>query len=197
MQIKIPSETYVRLSYVAGREAPFNCIVIEPGLAMATNRKILAVQEIENDNPGVHLLVVDPMLVEACRMDAFSDGDLTFDVIDGTQWGTATTTGGYAYPGNAVYQLEGPSELFSWRTCIPSAADYSAKSNGFMFLDTELMWQLGQSAPSKRFVFPQHVDSTKPVLVRDYIDPSWFGVFLAQGRAGDVIRPPQYPDWFK
>lgn len=168
--------------------------------AVATNSKIAAIEflgKCDFGNGSVNV-VVDPVLIQQCRTEAAFSSVLTVSFNEVLQFGTAKTTLGYCYPGNAAVVAAG-NALPKWREWTPDKP--VTKSKGAMFWNAENIAALGASSPSGRVLFPEFIDATKPVVIRDITDPNWFGLFMPNRNVdGEVItytEGAKLPDWFK
>lgn len=216
MQFTIPCETFARLSYAALLNPKpeydhINCIRIEningDSYAIATNSMIAAVQYLGKtdsaENGGVCVMII-PELVQQCISEQSFDSVLTIDAMETEfySFASAKTTFGYIHPHNvgwfpADHLYKRPwNTLGSWRIMLPEGDKLPKKSKGFLFMDTEQITNLGKTSPSGRIVFPEIIDSSFPVLVRDSIDPSWVGIFLPRDAGSQSsLSPATYPDW--
>lgn len=181
MEIKLPCETYVRLSKIAAI-APddFKSIYIERKngitVAIATNRYIAAIERLPDANEdGSVLLLFDPVLLTQCEAETQFNGNLEIVVNSMLQFASAKTSFGFSYPGNVSLPDVSP-EWERWRNWLPDAP--AAASVGGMFWGENNIAALSSSAPSGKVVFPQFIDCSKPVIIRDHIDEKWLGLFM-------------------
>lgn len=86
------------------------------------------------------------------------------------------------------------SELRNWRRWFPAPA---SKSSGVMYWDLFKIESLLRASPSGKVIFPSFIDASKPLMVRDYHNDNWMGVFMAQSPHMDEYEPAELPDWFK
>lgn len=220
MQFKIPCEIYARMRHAAipaygGEDKRMWLrsvfVVHDKGqvYVITSNAKIMAIQHVDKtDQPdGCVNLVISDALIDQCKIEAPYNSDLIIDVTDTEyfKYAAASTTFGYKYPDNAgMFPAEDMSDQDimtwkkwrrgEWRTLIPS--ETPKKSNGFLFMDTDLLVNLGLSAPSRRLVFPEIIATDIPVIVRDAVDPSWMGVFISYTISrGKGLTPAIRPEW--
>lgn len=211
MRFTLPCETYVRLTNALNMQKdetrPINCIRLDyvagDYYAVATNAIIIAVQYLgkTDEQDGGICLINDQLLKAQCQQEIPFDGEISVDVIDNEmiQFAAIKTSFGYNHPGNgAIFPpSEGwgePWHANGWKKIFPD--DVATKSKGFIFMDTEHVANLGRCAPSGRIVFPEKIDSSKPVVVRDAVDPDWLGAFLPrEANKISSLVAATLPDW--
>lgn len=210
MDFIIPCETFARLANLVkdfGANEPrqyLKSVYIEHidgnAFAVATNSKIAAIEflgKVAFGNGSVNV-VADPALIQQCKTEAPFNSALTVSVNEVLKFATAKTALGYSYPGNAALITE-RTEFHDWRNWTPDKP--VAKSKGAMFWNTENIALLGSSSPSGRLLFPEFIDATKPVVIRDITDENWFGLFmpnrLADGEVITYMEGAKLPEWFK
>jgi hypothetical protein len=81
-----------------------------------------------------------------------------------------------------------------WREIIPTTLP--KKSKGSMCLDTSALANIAESSPSGKIVFPEHIDWTLPVVIRDAVDPNWCCIFYVR-ESNDIHDPATIPGWVK
>ncbi len=192
----IPCEVFARLSNLLSVTYPetdewCKSIRIDRGCAVVTNRHFMAVQRIECNLPDPIHIVADPALIEQCCKEAQYHSNLHIAVVPSIKYASAKTTFGYQYPGNAALWLSKPNEMDRWREIIPDGL--CKASNGGMLLDLEGMEYLIKTSPSGKVVVEENVDFNRPVVVNDFVDPNWFGLFSA--RDDKLHNPPIIPKW--
>lgn len=203
----IPCEVFVRLANAASPlniDTPYNGLnvvrveyIAGDAYAIATNSRVLACQYLgktDQATDAVNILITEP-LVQQCKIEAEFDGVLSVTTIPGVDYATANTTFGFNYPYNAASftdEMGGGKRWSEWRNIIPPAV--ASKSSGHMFLTGEWIASLAHAAPSGRIVFPAHIDVKIPVIVRDSVDPDWFGMFLGTSVQGNT-KPATRPEW--
>jgi len=210
MDFAISCETFARLANVVkdfGTNEPrqyLKSVYIEHkagnAFAIATNSKIAAIEflgQVAIGDGSVNV-VADPVLIQQCRTEGQFNGVLTVSVNEVLKFATAKTALGFTYPGNAAI-ITDRTEFHDWRTWTPDKP--VSKSKGAMFWNTENIALLGASSPSGRLLFPEFVDATKPVVIRDITDENWFGLFmpnrLAEGEVITYMEGAKLPEWFK
>lgn len=211
MQFKIPCSTFARLANAAIPQPNetrhhINCIRFEnvngACYAIATNALIAAIEHLGNTEWQDYGICIarDPALIAQCESEASFDSELTIDVIinDIMKFASAKTTFGYTHPDNVLRYPPDGMDHRPWndfRSLVPD--EMPSKSAGFLFMDTEQITNLGKASPSGRLVFPKFIDSSKPVLVRDAVDPAWLGLFLPRDNGGsqDKLKPATRPEW--
>lgn len=169
-------------------------------VAIATNGKIAAIEflgKVDFGNGSVNI-IADPVLIQQCRTEAAFNSVLAVSFNEVLKFGAAKTTLGYTYPGNVAVLADG-SPFPQWRTWAPDKP--VTKSKGAMFWNAEGIAALASSSPSGRVLFPEFIDATKPVVIRDITDENWFGLFMPNRNVdGEVItysEGAKLPEWFK
>ncbi len=164
-----------------------NCIV-------ATNRNYLAVERLNVtvDKP-IHIKA-DESFIDQCRAETVYNSNVHFIANDILGMVTARTTLGYQHPGNLLHNPGGVNEMDRWRSIVPSQP--ASVTNIAMMLDTTHLRMFAETSPSGKIVFEQHVDIQQPSIVRDLIDPDWFGVMWCKDSKTPHV-PATLPGWFK
>ncbi|RUW55632.1 hypothetical protein EOA32_01025 [Mesorhizobium sp. M1A.F.Ca.ET.072.01.1.1] len=210
MEFAISCEIFARLANVV-KDIPatetrphLKSVYIEhkdgEAFAVASNSRFAAIEylgKVDFGNGSVHI-AADPVLIQQCRTEAPFNSVLSVSFNEVLQFGAAKTTLGYCYPGNVAVVANG-SPFVQWRTWTPDKP--VTKTKGAMFWNTENIANIGASSPSGRLLFPEFIDATKPVVVRDIMDENWFGLFMPNRTVeGEIITysdGAKLPEWFK
>lgn len=196
----VPCDTFARLSNVLRSMPPdidphFKSIRIDNGVAVASNRIIMAVENI-GKNPGIIHVIASPGLIENCRKEAAYSSTLTITVNEPLKWAVAKTSFGYIEPGNCCLWSDAANDLDKWRDIALSAKEPVKVNQGGMFWDAENIANLAAASPSGRVVFEENIDTHGRVaLIRDINDYDWFGMFQPWGSFGEKINPAVLPTW--
>lgn len=195
----IPCDTFVRLATIAQKprfqgSRWLKTVRIENGVAIASNRALIVVERLETGSPGIIHIPADPTLIEKCRAEIPYHSNLFIAAVETVGMASAKTTLGYNHPGNAIFTSTDPNELDEWRSKVPTK--YPAQPKGAMCWDTEQIALLAASAPSGSVIFPDIVDATQPIIVRDPVDPRWFAMFQSD-TPHSMKQPAVVPEWFK
>ena len=198
MEFQIPCAVVGRLARVIermtyGGNEWFNSIRIESGIAIASNRTILAAEIIGGPGGTVHI-VNDPALIAQCRREAAFDSMLSISVNEALRFATCKTTLGYIHTGNCAVWSNAENLLADWRKHIPTTP--VKKPKGGMVWVAENINALAASSPSGRLIFEEVIDATRPTIVRDALDSKWFGMFIPDLEGKDYV-PATIPDWLK
>lgn len=163
--------------------------------AIATNEKIAAVEFLHNtDQPDGYIhLVLDEGLLQQCKTEMMFDSKLHITAVEQLAVASAKTDLGYNFNGNCCYWFD-DSPLNNWRKWIPKVIP--AESTGAMYWNTHQIESLMKSSPSGHVIFPEFINATQPVLVRDIKDPNWFGLFIPENITAGA-RQAELPDWIK
>lgn len=194
----ISCDTVVRLTNVLHNfqsdvDKSWNVIRIDNGLAVATDRRFMAIENIGGAAIGIFHFTPDPVLIEQCRKEAQFSSTLTITVNEALRYAVAKTSLGYVHPTNiGVWAI--PAELNGWRAIVMAAKEPVKKSKGGMFWDADGISRLAASAPSGRLVFEEHIDTTRPTIIRDINDYNWLGVFNPYD-SRESYSPASMPTW--
>lgn len=194
----IPCETIYRLSRILitpheNATEWTRTLRIDHGAAIVTNRSVIVIERVIGGNGIAHLhLTLD--LIEQCRKEAAFKSSLTITVNEALRFATAKTSLGYIAPGNCCMWSTAVNELDRWKEIAEQARPIVKKSKGAMFWNGETIAALAGASPSGAIVFPEHIDISLPVVVRDAFDPDWVGLFCSTGQ-DDQRKPARLPDW--
>lgn len=212
MQYSISCEQFLRLANATIKAYDddnypdhYRCIYLENknshAYAVATNGKIMAVEHLGGTrNPdGRVLIMITDMLLGQCAAEIAHDGFINISVTDvpGFKYAALTTTHGFSYPMNAAFfppDDDWPRPWYNWRRILPDAM--SLIPSGFLYMKGELLANLCKSCPSGSIVFPEVINTTQPILVRDSVDPDWCGLFLGTSQKLNA-KPALFPEWLR
>lgn len=213
MNFAIPVETYIRLAGVtdhfnqeigAHEQQHLRCVRMERNkshtFAIASNKKIGAVYyfgKTEGVDGAMHL-VIDEKLRKQCETEKPFNSSINIIGIPAIGIATGKTTFGYEHPGNiATFPAETP--LADWR--VWARHEQIAASSGAMHWYLPDMQALNAASPSGHVIFPEFIDTNKPVLLRDEMDANWCGFFMSNilNEKFEVIQaePAELPKWWK
>lgn len=198
-EISIPCETIARLANVLkyfpeSADEWTNSLRLEDNFIMATNRCYMAVERISATIATPVHIKADPIFIAQCATESQYSSNVFFVINQALGLVTARTTMGYQFPGNLLLTSTTPNKLDNWKSVVPRNA--SKVANGGMMLDMSQFMMLAETSPSKQIVFEQHIDITRPTIVRDLHDPDWFGVFNPKD-VKNIHDPATVPGWFK
>lgn len=195
----IPCETIARLSNVLkyfpeSANEWANTFRFDDNYVIATNHCYMVVERLSGPVTEPFHVRADSALIEQCAKEAQFSSKLiiTPNLLLGAV--VARTTMGYQYPGNLLMTSKEPNKLDGWRKVIPT--EHAKVANGSLMLDMKQFMMLAETSPSKLIVFEQYFDMTRPTLVRDLIDPNWFGVFQPKDDT-NLHDPATLPGWFQ
>jgi len=181
----IPCDTFARLAYVTNHTLqPLNpwflSIRIENNLALASNRKVLVVEKLPWQNPGVVHVPITPEIIALCEAEKAIKSNLHVSYEPVINFASLQTTrGAKLMQGNGAVMCTEPNDFDKWREKIVDIArEPVKKSNGGMYWDAEDMANLAASSPSGRLVFPEFINVEKPTVIRDINDYDWFAVWV-------------------
>lgn len=199
-EISIPCEKIARLANVL-RYFPdvaddwTDSFRFEDDMILVTNRHFLAIERHDGGSISkpVHM-TASAELINQCKTEMAYSSKIQIIVNDTLGLISARTTLGYQYPGNLLHRGTGENAMDRWRNIVPSGP--AKESNNGWMLEMDHFQMFAESSPSKCIVFEKSVDIHQPSIVRDLVDPDWFGVFWAK----DVKHPHSpatLPKWFK
>lgn len=195
----IPCDTFVRLSNIIhglpDDVGPwFNTIRIDNGVAVATNRRILAAENVGGPAGIIHVMA-DPALINQCRTEAAFSSTLTITVNEVLKYAVAKTTLGYVHPGNCVLFGDGDKDFDRWRSIVEQCKTPAQTARGGMFWDADMIARLAAASPSGRVVFEEIIDATgRPTIIRDINEYNWIGVFQPFSTE-ESYQPATLPSW--
>ena len=207
MNFSIKCQTFVRLTSVCNFFEPttradvrekINTLRLENKdgkcFAIATNEKIAVVEFLHNtDQPdGCIHVIRDEALIKQCEIEMQFDSNLHFTAVKEIAVATAKTDLGYSHPENCCYWWD-DTPLNNWRNWAPS--DNPAESTGAMYWNINHIETLVRSSPSGQIVFPEFINSSQPLVLRDRKSPNWAGLFIPD--AGDgLVKQAEIPEWW-
>lgn len=201
MHITIPCDTLVRLASVIDADAPepFTFIRVDNGQLVASNKRIMSIDNIMPRFDGLAYIYPDPALVAQCAKEAPYNSTVSLTVTEPLRHAMAKTSMGYV-SGNLWRDGE-PSNFDRWRAVALRAATEGQSSNrGGMFWNVKEIERLMGAAPSGKVVFSENINTDAPTLLRDPNDFDWCGVFSPEPnrKAGDPQAfSASLPDWLR
>lgn len=184
-QFNIPAATLRRLSAVLNARNPsapedLGAIRVEHTngvtIALATNHEIAVFEYLGTTTESDAVIHLNMSAIN-------TDHDLAVTVIPEAY---------IVMPEDAV--LWGPFKaLAGWRKWLPRQP---VEQKGFMYWDLFQVQTLLEASPSGQLVFPEVIDASKPVVIRDRFSDAWFAVFIPQ-LADGVVKAAELPEWVK
>lgn len=211
MNFILKCETYVRLATVCLNFHPLvdnetkellNCVRLEYKnghyYAVSTNKKIASIQYlgVTNEADSEAHIIVNEQLIEQCKSEAQYDSHIEIMCVPEIQASSFKTLMGYAYQGNACI-FPDDKIMSEWREWAPDKP--VTKTKGIQYWNADNIAALAASSPSGAVFFPEHIDTDKPVIMRDLNDPNWCGLFMAEPGPNDrqVKDGAELPTWWK
>lgn len=204
----IKCETLVRLSNVCSYFSPrvdeelkntINVVRLENSgghcLAIVTNQAVACVEKLGEaiDKDGYADIKLDPVLIRQMKQEALYGSFLNVATIPELATSTCSTSLGWQYPNCCVWHDDSP--LNKWRDW---ATDNAVQSFGSMYWDLDEVEVLFKSSPTGKIVFPEFIDSEKPVTLRDRYSEDWVGLFIPKPNPGErVTRKAELPEWWR
>jgi hypothetical protein len=154
--------------------------------AVVTNQKIAAVEYLGATScpDGVAHLKIDKIPTVSDIADR-----VTIMVIP--EISLSSMTFGHININDVVHWYD-QTPLDEWRKWFIDPGDVN---KGVMVWDLHQVDILFRSSPSGEIVFPQFIDSSKPVLLMDPKNSSWRGTFIPEEKT--PVKPCILPDWLK
>lgn len=207
MNVEISCELYVRLSAIPLLLNPIDdrkylkSLYIERRngklYAVVTNVKIAAIEYLgdETGPDECTAIAIDHALIDQCKGEIVFNSKLSIVANSLLHYTSIKTTFGYSYPGNAMVELPEANELANWRNWFPDSIP--KKTDGAMYWRAELVHALAIASPTGGLRFPEHIDRTCPVVVRDQESENWVGLFIPRpdGMNGPPVEAATIPEW--
>ena len=167
----------------------FTNIKIEGQNLIGTNDTVACVQHLETDNTDSCYINITKDLVKIVYNELNKEGFLNFETIPELAMGSVSDSTGHIYTDIIIWPDESP--LDNWREWFR----LSEESQGFMFANLEQLETLWKSSPSGNIVFPEVINASEPVIVRDVTDANWVGVFIPSLESKATLKPATLPEW--
>jgi hypothetical protein len=158
---------------------------------IGTNDTVGCVQYIgdtKETEDSCYINIVDSFK-EVVDNEAKIEGSLTFETLPELAMGSIIDTLGRVYTDFISWPDE--STLDNWYNWF----ELSTEQKGFLYcdlLDIQTLWQV---SPTGELVFPEVINSDKPIIVRDVNNDNWVGVFIPNIEGKRVIKPATLPEW--
>ena len=205
MEVSISCDAFARLAKISSSnsEGYLRSIwleVTEAGdvIAVATNRKIAAIEKVGKSTIGVMKMnvCVDEKLVEQCKTEIAFNSSITFVNNEALKFISAKTSLGFVHSGNAGIYATEENAFETWRDWFPD--EIPTEPNGGIFSNLENLALLASSSPTASVVFQEIIDNKKPVIVQDIHEPAWLGLFMPRPDAQTRSPEPfSVPGWVK
>ena len=206
MNIDISCELYARLSAIPllldpmeGRKY-LKSLFFERNngnlYAVATNVKLAAIEYLgKNDGPDeCTAIVIDQALIDQCKREIACNGRMSIVANPLLNYTSIKTTFGFVCPGNDMVQLPEMSNFNQWREWFPDSIP--KKNHGAMYWTTSLIHALATTSPTGGLRVPEHIDTTRPVVVRDQESANWAGLIMPIPLDENAtVEPATIPEW--
>lgn len=212
MKFEIKCNTFVRLASICNffkstipheLKEQINTVRLEKingkTIAIATNQQLAAIEilpqfDLGETGKSIHI-VLDPVLVNQCKAEAFLDGSLYIDAIPEIATAVAIASSGWRYSGNACHWFA-ETILDEWHTWVQR--DPLKKSNKIMAWELAHVQALFEASPTGHIYFPQFIDAEKPIILRDRGNPNWVGLFKPKpSNTESQTESAELPQWWK
>ena len=161
------------------------------GFMIASNEIIACVKYLGDsfDENEVVYIKIDPEFRERMEFNTRFSTPVTLETVPA--FGLATLKADKDISEYLIYLDENFYD--DWRSWFTE----SSENKGFMFWDTYQVIKLFESSPSGQIVFPEFINSSKPVLLRDVTDSTWMGAFVPAAKDDRKIKSATLPEWLK
>lgn len=209
MKFTVKCATFCRLAGILNYFDPsvdpeikqhLSCVRLEnkngKAFIISSNQKIAAVEYIGDttESDGYADVCIDPILVKQCESETVFNSSLEITTVPQLKMGSAKTMCGFVYSGNACIYNEN-SILDKWRTWIPKAP--LKKSEGALYLNLNYVQSLLLSSPSGKVIFPSHIDTNQPIVLRDRESENWVGLLMGKPHPSESQAiPATLPKWW-
>lgn len=204
MEFSINADIFLRLSHAALQpdethskyDNVLRAVRIEyrdgVGVAIATCGQILVAECLDEcgENGEINV-VINSHLLEIAAAERNASGRLIITQAPGWSVARGIETNRMC-PVNAELVGEWPD----WRDLVPK--ELPSKFNASFMLEAGLLARMARTSPSGVILFPKFADKEQPIVLRDKIDPNWFGLIFID-KDGCVDMPPvaTIPEWVK
>jgi hypothetical protein len=171
----------------------FDSVRLDGQCAVASNRMYMSIQRLKTVAPAVFHLVHDAELIRVAATESKFNSNLHITVDPVLKWATVTTSLGYKHPSNGGIWSDIPNDMDRWRSIVPTG---KSVASGGLYLDVALLQTLVESSPSGKVVLQQNVNVNESCLMRDTLDPDWFGLFYPRPADG-ALNGAIVPNWWK
>lgn len=196
MNIEIPCETIVRLASLIPApdmdiEPIFRSIRLENGKAIVTDRRYMAIENLNFPFIGTDHIEIFPELLARCVEGTKTAERIT--IICNPMIGYTMVADDPA----VNLHLKGDTTPYDcWYEKIVKPALVSANGdNGAMSCDAAGMARFAASAPSGEIVFESPIDRSRPMAVRDIHSYDWCGFVWPRLVGGVSHIPASVPKW--
>lgn len=208
MRFFIPSKIFTRLAVIPSNftkdvsqesKDVLSCVRLENHngnlIAIAANQKLAAIEIIgkTTEADGHVDVAVNEQTLKFCENNP--DDILEIFSMPAFSIGTMKNSSGRQFEGNpCIYPKE--TILDIWRDWGPE--EPINKSNGCLFLNLDYIELLNKASPSGKIVFPKHIDVDQTLVLRDFDNPSWVGLFTPRPSPLCMREPTpaNLPDWW-
>jgi hypothetical protein len=197
----IPCEVIARLSLLSN-DAPddagpwFKSLRYDNGLLVASNGRLVAVENIGGPD-GVFHLIVDAAMIAQCKIEAPFKSVMNVAVNDLLKFASAKTTLAWSPTANCVVWSDVRSVFDSWRIIVARhVAEPAVEPQGGMYWRGREIALLASTSPSGSVVFEETIDVNRPALMRDPYDENWFALFNPWNKDLET-QPASLPVWMK
>ena len=183
-------ETLVRLSGVCSFFEPttpfevlekINCVRLENknghSFAVSTNQKIAAIEYLgktEAADGVIHVKIV-PEIIESLKKEIAFDSVVNITTIPEIKVSSMQTAFGYS-AADCCYWFE-DTPMNNWREWISENAEESRQP---MYWNLFYVLSLIQASPTGKIVFPEFIDASRPVTLKDVSTDNWVGLFIPE-----------------
>lgn len=195
-KINIKSSTLYRLSTLSTFTTDYllRCIRLEIKdkklFAITTNGTLGVIEylgNVDNADNVCHIKLTEEIMT-ALELDSLADGVTSIEIIDELAVGKLSTMLNGSY-NDFIWPDETP--LNNWREWI----ELPTESKGFMYWDVYQIEMLFKTSPTGKIVFPEIINSTAPIILRDVGSDNWLGLFIPKPARDEDVIAATLPEW--
>lgn len=211
MNYKINLQTYLKLAKLTetvdprfSKEQSDECrhVRIENSagkqFALSSNRTVMSVYFLgkTDQQDGFCHLTVDPFVVSTLKALPLHETVLDIMTIPSMNIATISVNGVTMFA-DGVATFPADHIMTNWKTWVERSTP--KETIGAMAWKMHNMVALSETSPSGFVAFPEFIDATKSIVIRDINDENWYGVFMGN-RVDDENRayttePAYLPKW--
>lgn len=191
------SELY-RISTVISKETDNRIIQFEIRnnniFVIACNKACAVVKHLAETNEGdsFFLLKCTDNLLNYLKENKTSDEMITIETIPEFACGSISCKD---FSDSESFLWLNDSFYKNWLDWFEPVKTQLESSKGSMFFNLYQIQTLFEASTSGEIVFPEFIDATKPVLVRDINDSNWFGFFIPSPEYRKILKQKELPEW--
>lgn len=141
------------------------------------------------DSNEVCHIKINNTFIDSINKEVNIAGIYTFETVPELAISSVNTSDGDSFNDFIVWPDNSP--LDNWHEWF----SMSESKKGCMYCTLYQIQTLFETSPSGEIVFPENVDASEPVIVRDINNPNWIGAFIPAFDGKKVIKSATLPEW--